>query len=159
MISKTVSVTKAVAAAGNYSAEDVISESATVGTTWIFRGLPGSGYIVKAQVICETTGQVQRCTLYLFDALPTSQLSDNLGNTAPIHADMAHYLGRIDFPAMEDLGGDSEAVATPSTVGNLTLAYEVSGQDRALYGILVTRDAFTNETATDDYTVVLTAEA
>jgi len=158
VIGKTVAVTKAVAAAGNYSAEDVISESATVGTVWTFRGLPGSGYITKAQVICETTAQVQRLTLYLFKALPTSILNDNVPNTAVLHADKDSYIGRIDFPAMEDLGGDSDSEATPSTYGNLPLAYETGGPDRALYGILVTRDAFTNETATDDYTVVLTAE-
>ena len=158
----TVSVTKAVAAAGNYSAEDVICENATTGTPWTFTDIArtngASGYITRAQVICETTGQVQRLTLYVFKAVPTSELRDNVGNTAPIHADAGNYIGRIDFPAMEDLGGDSEAVATPSTTGNLPLAFTCAADSRTLYGILVTRDAFTNETATDDYIVRLTAE-
>lgn len=159
MIGKTVAVTKAVAAAGDYAAEDVLSESASAGTAWIFRGMGGSGYIVKAQVICETTGQTHRLTLYLFDTLPTSQLYDNIANTAVLHADKDNYIGRIDFPAMEDLGGDSEAIATPSTVGNLPLEFRTKGEVQALYGILVARDAFTGETPTDDYTVVLSMES
>lgn len=158
MIGKTVSVTKAVAAAESYAAEDVLSESASAGTAWIFRGMGGSGYIVKAQVICETTAQTPRLTLYLFDTLPTSNLYDNIANTALLHADLANYLGKIDFPAMEDLGGDSEAVASPSTYGNLPLAFATKGEAQALYGILVTRDAIAGETDGDDYTIVLTME-
>jgi hypothetical protein len=155
---KTIEVTKAVAAVGNYAAEDVLSESATTGTAWIFYGCGGSGYIVNAQVLCETTAQTPRLTLYLFSALPTTNLYDNVANTAPSHTDIANYLGKIDFPAMEDLGGDSEAVATPSTYGNLPLAFKTTGQAEALYGILVTRDAITGESAGDDYIVRLMVE-
>ena len=159
---KTVSVTKAVAAAGNYTAEDVISESASVGTSWVFtniaRNMGAGGYITRAQVICETTAQIQRLTLYVFKAVPTSALNDNVANTAVLHADTGNYIGRIDFPALEDLGGDSETVATPSTYGNLPLAFICAAASRTLWGVLVTRDSFTNETATDDYIVRLTAE-
>jgi len=59
---------------------------------------------------------------------------------------------------MEDLGGDSEAIASPSTVGNLPLAIKCAAGSKALYGVLVTRDAITGESAGDDYTIVLTAE-
>jgi hypothetical protein len=161
---KIVSVTKAVVAAGDYAAEDVLSESATngAGTAWTFteiaRGNSGTGYITRAQVICETTGQTPRLTMYLFKALPTSELDDNAANTALLHADLANYVGKIDFPALEDLGGDSEAVATPSTTGNLPLAFKCADTADDLYGILVTRDAITGEAAGDDYTVRLTAE-
>jgi hypothetical protein len=159
----TITTTKAVAAAGNYAAEDVISNSASAGTVWTFDTIAkvngGTGYIVKAQVICETTAQVQRLTLYLFNSSSvTCAVNDNVANTAVVHADKAYYLGKIDFPAMEDLGGDSETVATPSTTGNLPLAFNCATADDAIYGVLVTRDAFTNETATDDYTIVLTVE-
>lgn len=158
MIGKNVLVTKAVAAAGNYAAEDVLSESASAGTAWAFLGMGGSGYIVKAQVICKTTAQVHRLTLYLFNALPTSNLNDNVANTALLHADLANYVGKIDFPAMEDLGGDSEVVVSPSTIGNLPLQYSTKSREDALYGVLVTRDAFTGEAAGEDYTVILTVE-
>ncbi len=160
---KTISVTKAVAAAGNYGAEDVISESASSGTAWNFaligKGLGFSGYITKAQVIVETTAQAHRLTLYLFNVTPTAEDNDNVANTAVVHADLASFVGKIDFPALESLGGgDSDTVSTPSTSGNLPLAFTCADGDSDLYGILVTRDAFTNETATDDYTITLTAE-
>ncbi|MDY6957619.1 MAG: hypothetical protein SVK08_00545 [Halobacteriota archaeon] len=158
---KTVGVTKAVAAAGNYVAEDVLSESASAGTAWTFSAIAdrdgGTGEIVKAHVICETTAQTHRLTLYLFSAAPTSELNDNAANTALLHADLDNYVGYIDFPALEDLGGDSEAIATPSTTGNLPLAYECASGADDLIGILVTRDAVTGETAGDDYTVRLTS--
>ncbi len=157
-----VSVTKAVAAAGNYTAEDVISESASAGTPWQFDDLishdGGNGYITRAHVIIETTSQVQALALYLFTATPTSELDDNKANTALVHADLANYVGRIDFPILSENGGDSESVATPSTAGNLPLPFKCAENSRTLYGILVTVDAFTNETATDDYTVRLQAE-
>ena len=160
---KQVSVTKALIAASAYSAEDVVSESATntVGTSWTFsaitRGNNLGGYIVKAQVISETTNITPRLTLYLFNVVPTSELDDNAANTALLHADLAKYVGKIDFPAMEDLGGDSSALATPSTYGNLPLAFKCTTNADDLFGILVTRDAFT-QTAGDDMTVILTCE-
>ena len=155
---KTVKVTKAIAAAEDYVAEDVLSESVSAGTVWAFVGMGGSGYITKAQVICETTAQTPRLTLFLFDTLPTSNLNDNVANTALLHADLDNYLGKIDFPAMEDLGGDSEAVATPSTYGNLPLAFGTKSPTDTIYGILVTRDAIADEVDGDDYTIILTVE-
>ena len=159
---KPVSVTKALAAAGNYDIEDVLSESAGAGTVWTFVGMAklngGSGYITKAHVICETTGLTPRLTLFLFTAAPTSNLNDNVANTALLHADLANYIGKIDFPALGDLGGDSEAVATPSTDGNLPLEFTCATADDNLYGILVTRNAITGESAGDEMTVRLSAD-
>jgi hypothetical protein len=75
-----------------------------------------------------------------------------------LHADLANYIGKIDFPAMEDLGtGDSEAIATPSTVGGLPLAFECASAADDLIGILVNRDAFT-QVAGKEMRVVLTVE-
>lgn len=156
-----VSVTKALVAAGNYDAEDVLSESASAGTVWTFPAIAredgGKGLIVKAQAIWETTALTPRLTLYLFKAAPTSNLNDNVANTALLHADLANYVGKIDFMALEDLGGDSEAEVTPSTVGNLPLAFECASGADDLLGILVTRDAITGEAAGEDMTIVLTA--
>ncbi len=160
----TVSVTKALASASAYDAEDVLSESASngVGTAWTFSAIAkvnnGTGYIVKAQAICETTAVTPRLTLFLFNATPTSELDDHAANTALLHADLANYVGKIDFPAMEDLGtGDSESIASPSTYGNLPMAFQCATAADDLYGILVTRDAFTN-TAGNDMTIRLTVE-
>ncbi len=163
MALREVLVTKACAAAGNYTAEDVISESATVGTAWTFADIAdkgGYGYIAKARVACETTALTPRLTLFLFKENPSSAaLNDNVANTAVLNADADIYIGKIDFPALEDLGtGISEAIASPSTTGNLPLALKCKEGSNTLYGILVTRDAITGEVAGDDYHIELTAE-
>ncbi len=154
------SVTKALAAAGNYGAEDVLSESATVGTVWTFDPMVtsegASGVIVKAQAIWETTALTPALTIFLFNRTPTSAVNDNVANTALLHADLANYVGRIDFPALADIGGDSEAIVTGS--GNLPLPFSTVAGDRSLYGIVVTNDAITGEAATDELTIVLTSE-
>jgi len=159
---KTVGVTKALAAAGDYAAEDVMCEDATTGVAWTFEAIArangGKGYITKAHALWETTALTPRLTLYLFNAAPTTELDDNKANAAPAFADLAQYVGKIDFPAMEDLGGMSEAVATPSTTGNLPLAFECASDADDLIGILVTRDAITGEVATKSMTIRLTAE-
>ena len=160
---KKAIVTKALAAASAYSAEDVLSESATngAGTCWTFpdiaRSNGTSGYVVRAQVISETKDITPRLTLFLFNAIPTCELDDNAANTALLHADLDKYVGRVDFPAMEDLGGDSMAICTPSTSGNLPIAFACSNASDDLFGVLVTRDAFT-QTAGDDMTVCLQIE-
>lgn len=153
-----VSVTKALAAADDYAAEDVMSESATTGTVWTFevtRITGGGGYITKALALWETTGLTPRLTLYLFNVAPTTNLYDNVANTAPAYADVAGYQGKIDFPMMEDLGGMSSAVASPSTYGNLPLAFECTSSSVVLYGILTTRDAITGESAGKSMTIKL----
>jgi hypothetical protein len=158
-----VSVTKALEAAAQYSAEDVLSENDTnaAGTCWTFSniasGVSRSGFIVRAQVISETTNVTPRLTLFLFNSLPTCELDDNAASNCMLHADLGNYVGRIDFPAMEDLGGDSMALCTPSTPGNLPLAFTASSTTRNLYGVLVTRDVFT-QTATDDMTIILQSD-
>ncbi len=157
-----VSVTKALIAAAAYAAEDVLSESITIGTPWEFAEIVpaflNAAKIVKAVVISETTAVVPALTLYLFTATPTSNLDDNIANTALLHADLANFVGKIDFPILENLGGDSEAIVTPSlALGNLPLAFRVSATSRSLFGILVTRDVFT-QTPTDEMIISLTVE-
>jgi hypothetical protein len=159
---KTVSVTKALAAAGNYDAEDVMCEHATTGVAWTFAALArangGTGRIIKAHALWETTALTPRLTLFLFNAAPTTELDDNKANAAPAFADLSQYVGKIDFPAMEDLGGMSEAIATPSTYGNLPLDFECAAAADDLIGILVTRDAITGEVAEASLTIRLTVE-
>jgi len=161
-VQKQVSVTKALAAADDYAAEDVMCENATTGVAWTFAAIArangASGYITKAHALWETTALTPRLTLYLFNAAPTTELDDNKANAAPAFADLAQYVGKIDFPAMEDLGGMSESVATPSTTGNLPLAFTCATAADDLIGILVTRDAITGEVATKSMTIRLTIE-
>ena len=154
-----VSVTKALTAAGDYAAGDVLSESATngVGTAWTFSGMArangGKGQILNAWVKCETTNLTPRLALYLFNATPTSELDDNAANTALLHADLSKYVGVIYYQAMAEYGGDSEASPSPTTL--FPIQYQCAVADTALYGILITLDAITGETAGDDITVTL----
>lgn len=160
----TVSVTKALAAAGNYAGDDVLSESTSAGTAWEFsnvvRRVGGTGAVVKAVALLETTALTPGITLFLFSGTPTCALNDNAANTAVLHADAANYLGRVTFPAMADLGtGDSEAMVAPSlTTGNLPLTFECASADTSIYGVAVTRDAITGEAATEELIIKLTIE-
>ena len=159
---KSVSVTKALAAAVMYTAGDVMSESASAGTIWTFDGmvgkLGGSGEIVKAIALCETTGIVPALILYLFRAAPTSQLNDNIANTAVLHADAANFVGSISFPVMEDHGtGDSQSIATPGESAKIPMKFKCAAADDALYGVLVDSTGVT-VVATNDMIITLTSE-
>jgi len=164
---RTIYTTKALdASIGAYAAEDVLSNSdcttAGVATVWTFSNVVDTngkgGYITKAMVVSESEDITPRLTLFLFNSSSLScNLIDNSASTAPNHADLAEFIGAIEFPAMIDAGDDSYTIATPSTYGNLPLAFQCAVDDNDIYGILITRDAFT-QTATDDMTVFLTIE-
>lgn len=163
---KQVSVTQALAATGAYTANDVVCEDeceTSGGEIWAFEVVArvdgGYGYITKAIADTETESKTPRLTLYLFNTEPEGcNLVDNEPNTAPDCADTAGYQGKIDFPAMESVGTtDSNTIATPSTVGNLPLAFKCASNADDLYGVLVTRDATTITTG-DDMTIALTIE-
>ncbi|MCK9597421.1 MAG: hypothetical protein M0R06_00195 [Sphaerochaeta sp.] len=140
---------KRLAAAENYAAEDVLSESISTGTPFVFRNVVdeagGSGEIVKAQLFIAITALTPRITLYLSSTLPTCNMNDNAANTGPRVNEWPGWQGQIDFLACEDLGGGSTSVVTPGTYGNLALPFKCAGKD--LYGWVVTRDAITDEIA------------
>ena len=141
--------TKLLVAAAAHAAEDVLSESASTGAAqpWFWSGMArrkgGRGTITRAIALNTTTALTPRITVYLYQNLPRCNLLDNVANTGVINADRFHYVGRIDFPAMEDLGGMSEAIVTPSTSGNLPLRFQCSDGLDGLFGVSVTRDAVT----------------
>lgn len=158
------STTKALEAAAGYTAKDVLCETDTAnsGTVWTFdaiaRAAGKGGYITKAVILSETNNVTPRLTLLLFASSALNcELDDNAGSDAPQHADIANFIGAIDFPAMTDLGDDSYAIAAPSTSGNLPLAFCCNSGDDALYGVLVTLDDFT-QTGGDDMSIYLTVE-
>ena len=158
----TITVTKALAAAANYDAEDVLSESAGTGTAWTFaqaaRSNGGSGAILAVYDIFQTTNLTPRLTVYWYKATPTCVLNDNVANTSVKNADKANYLGRTDISTMEDLGGISESIATPSTVGNLPLVFTCASDADDIIGVVVTRDGFSDEIATDELSIVIVVE-
>lgn len=146
-----VSAIKALAAAENYAAEDVLSESASAGTAWEFKNVTekpgGAGAIVSARVLIETTALTPRVALFLFKDTPSTNKNDNAANTAPAYADRLLYIGRVDFAPCSDLGGQSEAEATTSPPGDLPVYFECMGDSTSIYGIPVLKDAVTEEAA------------
>lgn len=136
---------KKLAAAGNYDAEDVLSESTAVASPWHYV-IPSKGVIWFAHAVCTTTALAWILTHFLFKERPTSTLLDAAANTAPAAADRNFYVAPITFGGMTDLGGMSEIMASPSTYGGLPIYYDLNGQ-HDLYGILVTNIAETSEAA------------
>ena len=157
-----VRVTKTITVGGAYVANDVVSESATngTGTDWDFAGVAAAvgGYFVidTAMVISQTPNIEPRFSLLLFNAAPTGELDDNAANTSPVDGDLAKVLPPIDFAGLNPAGtsANSMAVVSGSTVGNLPLLCKCAAASTTIYGITVTRDAFT-QTAGDTLTVVL----
>ena len=143
------SASKTIAAAGDYAAADILSESATngAGTSWEFanmaprEGTPG--VICMATVKCSEDSIANRFRLHLFNAAPSTatEMDDNAAKTMD-NDDRSKYLGYIDFPAMADLGEFSFSQSVGVNYG-----YLCGGGGRSLYGVLETLDAETNETA------------
>lgn len=137
-----------IAAAGNYAALDVISQSATngAGVAWVFdrigRKDGGGGVICGAEINFSAASMVATTRLWLFTANPSScELDDNAAFDL-VAADRGKVVGHIDFAALADHGAVSYAQ-------NITvrLPYQCAATDDALYGILLFIDAETNEAA------------
>ena len=147
---KTIQVSQTMVADAK-GAGDVISSSAGAGVDWDF-AFGGTGYITKA-IATHNAAITPNLILFLFSYPPTAVKNDNVANTSPLSADVPYYVGRIDFPAMTYTGtGDASTIATPSTYGNLPLAFDSNN----LYGILVTKDVVT--LVAEALTIQLTAE-
>ena len=132
--------------------DEVIAHSTSAGVDWDF-DFGGTGYITKAW-LANSADITPRLRLYLFSRPPTGMLDDEGANTNPVTADLPYFVGCIDFPAMQQQGtGDAFALATPSTTGNLPLAFDAN----TIYGVLVMRDATATFTATA-LTISLTAD-
>lgn len=162
---KEVRVTKNIITGGTYAVGDVISEQVTngAGTAWTFAEVArvngGYGYITGAVAISQTPNITPSFALLIFNATPTGELDDNAGNTSPVDADLAKFVGAIEFPSMNPVGTSSNswAIASPSTTGNLPLPFKCAAAADDLLGILVTRSIFT-QVAADNMTVVLLVE-
>lgn len=144
-----VSSQKALAAAGDYAALDVMSESATEASAsmWVFRGcarLPGEAFwIVRVGATCTEDSIANRLRIHLFrQATSGSVLGDNLA-MALAEVDRPFYIAPpIDLAAFLDPG-------VPSITGDSDLRYRVTpdSTSRDLYAIVQTLDAEANETA------------
>jgi hypothetical protein len=154
---KTVSVTKTIAAAGNYTANDVLSNSATngAGTDWDFLDCARSGglsfEIRGVRFYCSAGGVALTPRLHLFTVAPTtSEMDDNAAFNLTT-ADRTGYKGYIDpLAAFADMGDFAYAQ-------NDDLAKQITTEngDKGIYGILETKTDETGESANMTITVEL----
>jgi hypothetical protein len=159
---KTVSVTKTIAAAENYTANDVVSNSATgdAGTPFTFtNAVIHSGkpcYFTGAKAQCSEDAVVWRLRLHLFNALPLAaevEMDDNIAFNIKTAAGAAKYAGYIDLPAMIDLG----ALPAYAQADQINFMVDpANGSD--LYGVLQTLDNESNEAAGMTITIQLHLE-
>jgi len=163
---KEVRTVKAIdASIGAYAVGDVVNDDdcSTTATYWTFtevaRANGAAGYIVGAILVNETENQAVQYDLFLFNAAPTGELTDNSANTNPIVADRSKYIGKIEFPISVAKGATvmTVAQATPSTYGNLPLPFKCGAAVDDIYGVLVTNTIYT-QTATDDIEIILLIE-
>ena len=159
---KTIIVSQVIdASLGAYTAGDVVGADdccATLAIPWQFdtRVGGGSGEILEATLFNETENQAVQYDLILFNATPTGELRDNAANDNPIKADRSKWIGDIVFPFSIARGATvaTTTQATPSTSGRLPMTYKCAEGDSKIYGVLVTRTAYTH-TATDDIQITL----
>ena len=143
---KTVVVVKTMKGAAK-TADEVISDDAD----WDFL-FGGTGYITKA-IATHNNTLTSRVSLLLFSRPVGGAVNDEAANDNPVSTEQPFYVGRIDFPAFSYNGtGDASTLATPSTVGNLPLAFDAP----ILYGVLIAIDATT--TVAEVLTIALTAD-
>jgi len=145
-----------------YTNEDVVSESASAGTAFTFDEIVptagGGGRIVKAVVLCDDTNITPVMTMYLTNVTPTGNLDDNGANTNPVYAtESDNFQGRLDWAALGDLGGPSEAVLAAADT-KLPLPFVCAAGDDALYGVLVVRSGAHTPTSGAKWRVTLTVE-
>jgi len=145
----TVTGSSSAAGLAAYAANDMILNSTATGTTIaladVTKGKGEFGYITKAAIVMGGSLMSARLTGFLYNAVPTGgTLMDNAANLHPVTADLGAFQGQIDWVGLSNQGsGDSHAIVTPSTSGNLPLAFKSADDANDLYMVLVTNDSVT----------------
>lgn len=154
-IQGTVGGATTIAAAGDYAANDIISNDAAAGVAWLFTGLArvsgGTGTVYRANITGSVDALVPRLRLWLFNSDPSNSTRNDNAAFSIDAADRTKIIGYIDFPAMADAGGISYTQNITDRLG-----FAASGSAN-VYGILQTLDAFTNESAGMTVTIGLFA--
>ncbi len=162
LATKYVSTTLTIAGTTNYAAGDVVSNSASAGTYLTFSNVVkqagGSGKIVGAIALSQSTQITFQPTLFLFHTAPvSSMMNDNVASTAPHWSDRTYYAGEIDFPSFSYTTGGARAEVVEGE-GKLPKKFKCAGGDTNLYGIVKTETAETSEVASAGYLFILLIE-
>ena len=148
-----VSVSRTVAAAGDYADNDILSNSATngAGTAWEFvNATPrsgGVGEIFEATLKCSAGAVVGTTRLHLFDRPPTTSEMDDNAALNMTTADRPFHIGWIDFAALQDVGDYGMIQATGLSQMFWVKEGQTGASAKSLWGILQITDAETNESA------------
>lgn len=131
----------------NYTAGDVISESATnaAGTAWSFSQLRMSAGEIRGARLVTNSEITSRHRLHLFTANPANSELDDNSQFGELYSDELLKIGEIDFPALASTNtsvGDSARAQNfdlriPVRQGNLNNSEAID-----VYGVLVTLDAY-----------------
>ncbi len=140
------SISKQIVASGSvHAAGDVLNDA--TGGQWRIRDAAkkkgGSGYIMKAQAHTEVEAQDFRIALQVFTSPVTSTMVDNAPAVSPNPADEPFFEDEILLDPLQARGDGSYAVATPSTVGNVPIAFTCEPGSRDLYIKPIAVDATT----------------
>ena len=140
-----------------YTAKDAVADSASAPTVLTFTKMAnkpgGTGYITKARLMSDQSGNTARFRLHLFHTAPTP-INDNAAHTL-LYANRANRVGHVDFDAMQTEGSGSTAANASNTAVRLPFACAAGSRD--LFGLLETLDAFTPASA-QAFHLELTAE-
>lgn len=154
-----VKLTRILAAAGDYSAGDILSDAVADGTgtaiTFTFPegvALSEELIVTHATLTASVDALVPRVDLDLFDANPSSSELDDNAAASVAAADREEFIGTINFPALADRG----AIAVAETT--CYIPFRLADGTRAIRGIARTVDAFTNESASMTITIRLFVE-
>jgi hypothetical protein len=133
------------AAAGDYAALDVLNQSTSAGLSWsIASAARATGYggeIRQVRLTASVAALVPRLQLFMFNAVPTILQNDNVAFLLDAD-DRVAFLGTIDLPALKTTGSSEISYAQVDPA----FAFQCAA-DANLYFVVVTLDAFTNESA------------
>lgn len=151
-VGRVISITLTAAAAGDYAANDIISNSATgdAGVANQLTGFSGStGGVVeldRISMVCSEDSVLFRPRIHWYGSNPAAadvEMDDNaVSDFAKTATGAAAYLGKTDLPAFADMG----TAMAQTEVDNLAKLLKV-GSSNTLYFVLQTLDAEANETA------------
>ena len=155
-IARKLSQTVVAAAAGDYGAADVISNSATAdaGVAAEFAGAATNAEdvvtLVGASVRVNAPSFVPQLKFHFFSRAPVAseaEMDDNVAFSIKTTAGQDIYLGNLTFPALANPGGTLFAVTEISPTGQVQKPMKLGAGETSLYVVIETVDADTNEVA------------
>jgi hypothetical protein len=155
----------ALAAAGDYAANDVLNDSASAGHAWVIPNIARvaglGGTITRIAFTLSVLAATPRLRLHFFNALPSAASLTNDNTAFKLDADdRSAWLFSVDLPALAPpgSGGTADGTSEVSVAVKGEMAEDfVTGADRNLYVIVELLDAFTNESAGMTATLHVTA--